>query len=92
MTRTLKGSLLTAALLLLVTPASAQEKQAPPPMTPEQQAEMEAYMKAGQPGAPHQALAAQAGSYETKTKSWHEPGGPMMTKDCDLPAAIKAAY
>ena len=79
MNRTSSGHLVKSAILaLLVTPAFAQEKQAPPPMTPEQQAEMEAYMKAGQPGAPHQALAAQAGSYETKTKSWHEPDGPMM--------------
>jgi hypothetical protein len=39
-------------------------------------AEMEAYMKAGTPGPPHQALAAGAGSYELTIKSWHEPGGP----------------
>jgi hypothetical protein len=45
-------------------------------MTPEQMAEMEAYMKAGAPGAPHQALASGAGSYDLTIKSWHEPGGP----------------
>jgi len=45
-------------------------------MTPEQMAEMEAYMKAGTPGAPHQAMASTVGSYDLKIKSWHEPGGP----------------
>jgi hypothetical protein len=47
-------------------------------MTPEQQAEMEAYMKAGTPGAPHKALASTRGSYDLKIKSWHEPGAPAM--------------
>ena len=47
-------------------------------MTPEQKAEMELYMKAGTPGAPHESLAAMAGSYDLAIKSWHEPGGPMM--------------
>ena len=35
-------------------------------------------MKAGTPGAPHQALASMAGTYDVKIKSWHEPGGPAM--------------
>jgi len=79
MPRSLAGSLLKAvAVVLLVTPVFAQGGKEPPKMTPEQQAEMEAYMKAGTPGAPHQALAAQAGSYDLKVKSWHEPGGPAM--------------
>jgi hypothetical protein len=39
---------------------------------------MEAYMKAGTPGAPHQALASTVGSYDLEIKSWHEPGGPAM--------------
>jgi len=47
-------------------------------MTPEQQAEMEVYMKAGSPGAPHEALAATAGKYDMLVRSWHEPGGPAM--------------
>ena len=76
MIRKLASWLLTAAAVLLAAPALAQEGQAPPQMTPEQKAEMEAYMKAGSPGAPHQALAATAGSYDLKIKSWHEPGGP----------------
>jgi hypothetical protein len=77
MARKPTGSLLIATAVLLGAPALAQEGQHPP-MTPEQMAEMEAYMKAGTPGAPHQALAATAGSYALKIKSWHEPGGPAM--------------
>ncbi len=75
MTRKMVGTVLTAAAVLLGTLALAQEQ---PQMTPEQMAEMEAYMKAGTPGAPHEALASTTGSYDLKIKSWHEPGGPPM--------------
>jgi hypothetical protein len=68
------GQLLAATLLVAPGLSRAQEQQ----MTPEQQAEMELYMKAGTPGPQHQALAATAGSYELKIKSWHEPGGPAI--------------
>ncbi len=79
MPRKLAGNLVkTIAVVLLAAPAFAQGKQEHPPMTPEQKAEMEAYMKAGTPGAPHQWLASTAGSYDLKIKSWHEPGGPAM--------------
>ncbi|MBI1950062.1 MAG: DUF1579 domain-containing protein [Acidobacteria bacterium] len=47
-------------------------------MTPEQKAEMEAYIKAGTPGVQHEWLASTAGIYTLKIKSWHEPGGPAM--------------
>jgi hypothetical protein len=47
-------------------------------MTAAQKGEMEAYAKAGTPGAPHQAMAATAGSYDAKVKSWREPGQPPM--------------
>lgn len=67
------------AALLLATAALAQDKgKQPPQMTPEQQAEMEAYMKAATPGAPHKAMAASAGSYTIAVKSWAEPGAPPM--------------
>jgi len=73
------GKLLAAAAIaLLAKLALAQTGNQQPQMTPEQKAEMEAYMKAGTPGAPHQALASSAGSYDLKIKSWHEPGGPAM--------------
>jgi len=70
--------IIATAVLLIATPAFAQGGQEHPPLTAEQQAEMEAYMKAGTPGAPHQWLASKAGSYDLKVKSWHEPGGPAM--------------
>ncbi len=75
MSHKMVGTVLTAAAVLLGTLALAQEQ---PQMTPEQMAEMEAYMKAGTPGAPHEALASTTGSYDLEIKSWHEPGGPPM--------------
>jgi hypothetical protein len=72
------GTILTAGAMLFATLTLAQEGGEYPPMTPEQMAEMEAYMKAGTPGAPHEALASTTGSYELEIKSWHEPGGPPM--------------
>lgn len=71
---------LAAVATLIAIPVMAQHEHQQkageaPPMTPEQQAMMEAYQKAGAPGAPHQALAAQAGTYDARVKSWHEPGG-----------------
>lgn len=78
MIRRFAGTLLTAAAVLVGAPLWAQEGHAQHEMTPEQKAEMEAYMKAGTPGAPHQALKASAGNYDIKAKSWHEPGGPPM--------------
>jgi Protein of unknown function (DUF1579) len=75
MLRILAGVL--AATTVLVSAASAQQEK-PPAMTAEQKAEMEAYMKAGTPGEPHKALAATAGTYSLRVKSWHEPGSPPM--------------
>lgn len=65
-----------AALVLFTVPAVAQ--QGAPEMTPEQKAEMEAYMQAGTPGEPHAHLAASAGTYDVKVKSWHDPAGPPI--------------
>jgi len=66
-------SLVTAAALMAM-PALVRAQA--PEMTPEQKAEMEAYMKAGTPGAPHKALAGMTGTYEAKIKSWNEAGKP----------------
>jgi hypothetical protein len=74
----LTGSLLTAGAVLLTGAALAQQGGEQPQMTPEQKAEMEAYQKAGAPGEPHKTMAATAGTYTIKTKSWSEPGGPAM--------------
>ena len=67
-------ALLIAAGAVLALPAAGRAQQ--PEMTPEQKAEMEAYMKAGTPGAPHKAMAATAGSYAVKAKSWQAAGAP----------------
>jgi len=73
------GTLLAIAVAgaaLVATLTLAQTGNQAPQMTPEQKAEMEAYMKAGTPGAPHQAMAAAAGSYDLKIRSWHDANGP----------------
>lgn len=70
--------LAAAGIALLATLALAQTGNQQPQMTPEQQAIMEAYMKAGTPGTPHQIMASSAGNYDVKVKSWHEPGGPAI--------------
>ncbi len=75
MTRRFRGSVLTLALGLAV-PAVAEEPGAPPKMTPEQMAEMEAYMKAGAPGPEHAMLAGMAGTYDVAVKTWHDPSAP----------------
>jgi hypothetical protein len=74
----LTGTLWTAAAVLLTGVALAQQGGEAPQLTPEQKAEMEAYQKAGTPGEPHKALAATAGTYTIKTKSWSAPGAPAM--------------
>ena len=66
---------LAACAMLSAAIAYAQE---PPKLTPEQQAEMEAFAKAGTPGAAHKELASTAGAYDLKVRSWLEPGGPPM--------------
>lgn len=72
-------TILTAAsIALIATLAVAQTGNQQPQMTPEQKAEMDAYMKAATPGTQHQALASTAGNYDLKIKSWNAPGQPPM--------------
>ncbi len=71
MNRTRFARCIPLALLLAALPALAKD---PPKLTPEQQAEMEAYQKAGTPGAPHAAMAKMAGNYDMVVKSWPAPG------------------
>lgn len=70
-------------------PAQAAEKQDPKPatpaaaqaMTPEQQAMMDAWMKASTPGAQHKQLADQfAGTWTTKQTMWMDPSAPPMNE------------
>ena len=71
MIRKLAGTMLTA--VLAAAPVLAQT---PPDMTPAQKAEIEAYTKAGTPGAPHKTLAESVGKYNMKIKSWHDEKAP----------------
>lgn len=76
MNRKFALSLLILAAIALAVPALAADEKKMPEMTAEQKAEMEAYMKAGTPGAPHKMLAGGAGRYSLKVKSWQEAGAP----------------
>jgi len=78
--KTLNPLILIAALLLAM-PVPAQEGDKRPEMTPGQKAEMDAYMKAGTPGAPHRWLASTAGTYTATVRSWQEPGGPATEEN-----------
>ena len=51
----------------------------PQQMTPEMLQMMEAYQKAGAPGAEHQRMADIAGTYDLSIKSWHGPGAEPTT-------------
>ena len=66
------------AMLAVAGLAGAQEGEKPK-LTPEQQAEMEAWMKAATPGAMHKALEPMIGSWNVKATSWETPGGPPQT-------------
>jgi hypothetical protein len=74
MNRRVLGALVAAAAALLAPAVLADDKK-PPQMTPEQQAEMEAYMKAGTPGPQHQAMAGMVGTWSMLVKSF-APGAP----------------
>lgn len=73
MLRTLANAMLPLSLALAL-PALAQDP--PPEMSPEEAAMMQAYMEAGTPGAPHQALAKTAGDYDLSIRSWNAPDAP----------------
>jgi len=77
MIRTLASVLaLTAALPVLAQ--DAPSKSSPPKMSPEEAAMMEAYQKAGTPGAQHAAMAKMEGTYDLKIRSWNKPDAPPM--------------
>lgn len=67
----------TVVSLMLAGQLAAQGK--PPEMTPEMQAMMAAYEKAGTPGDEHRALQSMVGNYDLTIKSWHSPGGEPST-------------
>jgi len=62
----------------LAAPALAQEKKpaAAPPMSKEQQAQMDAMMKAMTPGVPHKRLGELAGEWTFTSRMWMDPSAP----------------
>ncbi|MFO1428029.1 MAG: DUF1579 family protein [Steroidobacteraceae bacterium] len=74
MVRAMKGFLWAACASSCILSALAGEGGGKPQPGAAQQAEMDAYARAGTPGAPHAALAATAGEYHLTIKSWQEPG------------------
>lgn len=64
----LSSASLLVCLALWASSAAAQEPDAT----------MEAWMKAGQPGKPHQRLAALVGSWEAQTKFWMDPAAAPL--------------
>lgn len=59
----------------MAAPAQAQG-EGDPAMSPEQKAQMEAWMKAMTPGKPHEDLAAKSGSWEGTATMWESPATP----------------
>lgn len=65
-----------AASLSLGAAGWSQAGQEPAALTPEQQAQMAAFMKAMTPGAPHQHLTKMAGTWEGTVTLWEDPTQP----------------
>ena len=65
---------LVAAVVVGALAFAAEEKK--PAMSAEEQAMMEAWMKAGSPGEAHKKMAADVGTYDMKVTSWNAPGAP----------------
>jgi len=68
-------------LLSLPAAASAQQEGDQPTMTPEMQAEMEAWMKLAQPGAHHEHLAPFVGTWKGEVRMWMAPGAPPIVNE-----------
>jgi hypothetical protein len=69
-----------AAVLTLVlgaVPVAAQQGE----MTPEQKAQWDAWMKAMTPGAEHQAMAANVGTWNATVTMWEAPGAPPQKSE-----------
>lgn len=57
------------------------EQDSAPPMSPEQMAMMQAWEQAATPGAEHERLAAQVGTWHGQVESWSMPGiDPMISQ------------
>jgi hypothetical protein len=78
-TRNIVTCVLACALLSI--PALAQEEGETPAMTPEQQAEMMAWMELAAPGSHHAHLAPFVGTWKGKVQMWMGPDAPEMTEE-----------
>jgi len=74
----------TLLVVIALLPAAAfgqEEMPAPADMSPEQQAMMEAWMKAATPGEEHAGLAEHTGKWKATVKSWMDPSAePQVTE------------
>jgi hypothetical protein len=73
---TLVSGLCVALALGLAAPNLVGQQQGEKKMTPEQQAMMDAWMKAATPGDAHKMLEPLTGSWTVTSTSWQTPGGP----------------
>jgi uncharacterized protein DUF1579 len=78
MTRNSAAGLSSIVLAVVIAGVFAFAGQEPPQMTAEEKAEMDAYVKAATPGAEHQWLASQVGTYDLKIRNWHDAGSPPV--------------
>ena len=69
------------ACILFSIPAVAQEEAEAPTMTPEQQAEMMAWMELAAPGPHHEHMAPFVGTWKGKVQMWMGPEAPEMTEE-----------
>jgi hypothetical protein len=81
--RRLQSVLFVVAAAIAAAPCTladhhGEPAKAPAP-SPEEQAMMEAYMKAGTPGPVHEEMARLAGSWKLEITSWPAPGAPPQT-------------
>jgi hypothetical protein len=72
--RVMSGLVLLAAVGM--TPPMLAQGQGEPAMSPEQKAQMEAWMKAMTPGKEHQDLAGKTGTWEGTSTMWDSPSTP----------------
>jgi len=79
--RSTATSLLVLLFLLLLPAVAGAQEAAEDQMSAEQQAMMEAYMKAATPGEEHAMLADHAGTWKAVVKAWMEPGGEPQMSD-----------
>jgi len=74
--RALYVACLAVSVVMVTSSVMAKDKKTEKQTDPQQM--MEEFKKLATPGAPHQQLASLAGSWNTKTKEWMEPGKPPM--------------